>query len=524
MRPLTATISANGQVVDPRHVLMSIEVVKEFNRVPLARLSYKDGDAAAGTFALSNNGVFNPGVNVTIQLRREGRPDATVFSGIVVRQTAIGGTDASLLTVELKDALHDLCTVRRYRVFHNQTDTQILQTILTEAQVGQIADTTVVHESMVQYGATDWDFILSRAEANGLLVNAQDGKLSAQTPALAGDARELSYGSGLILDMELESVTGTYLQSATATGWDAGQQAALSAEGSVTDTPQSTAAASALPAGSGGAAALESLTALPQDELKAWADARLSRNRLSLLRGRIQVQGDADFQVGMTLKLGGISPLFNGAALVSGVRHRVSPNGWVTDLQFGLPERAATALPDVSLLAASGLLPSISGLQIGIVGPPTPDPTGQFRFSVSVPALPDSGALWARLATFDAGAGRGAWFVPQQGDEVVLGFFNDDPRQPVILGSLYSSGRTPPSGSSPDLRGFASPGGQALAMDDTDNGITLRTASGQTIVLDDDGGITLTGKGDITLLAGEGGTFTVKAKTISIQGDNFTTQ
>ena len=41
----------------------------------------------------------------------------------------------------------------------------------------------------------------------------------------------------------------------------------------------------------------------------------------------------------------------------------------------------------------------------------------------------------ARIAIF---------FRPEPGDEVIVGFLNDDPRQAVILGAVYGSKNTPP--------------------------------------------------------------------------------
>jgi uncharacterized protein involved in type VI secretion and phage assembly len=51
--------------------------------------------------------------------------------------------------------------------------------------------------------------------------------------------------------------------------------------------------------------------------------------------------------------------------------------------------------------------------------------------------------VWARLGSLYASSSFGTFFFPEVNDEVIVGFFNDDPRYPVVLGSLYSSGRAP---------------------------------------------------------------------------------
>jgi uncharacterized protein involved in type VI secretion and phage assembly len=88
----------------------------------------------------------------------------------------------------------------------------------------------------------------------------------------------------------------------------------------------------------------------------------------------------------------------------------------------------------------------------------------------------------------DAGKEHGAFFFPETGDEVILGFFNDDPRQPVILGSLYSSVNVPsikPADKNP-LKGFTSKKGLKITFDDEKKIMTLLTPGKQSIVIDDD--------------------------------------
>ncbi|MCP3963671.1 MAG: hypothetical protein GY719_38030 [bacterium] len=45
--------------------------------------------------------------------------------------------------------------------------------------------------------------------------------------------------------------------------------------------------------------------------------------------------------------------------------------------------------------------------------------------------------LWARVAVPFAGAERGAFLLPDVGDEVLVSFVNGDPRLPVVIGGLW---------------------------------------------------------------------------------------
>jgi uncharacterized protein involved in type VI secretion and phage assembly len=146
-----------------------------------------------------------------------------------------------------------------------------------------------------------------------------------------------------------------------------------------------------------------------------------------------------------------------------------------------LPTEPFASRPDLADLPAAGLLPPLRGLQIGTVGSLESDDQNQFRVQVRLPALDgDQGALWARLASPDAGDGRGFVFRPEVGDEVVVGFLGDDPRQPVVLGALHSARNPPPAPvdeptESNDLRAIVSRAGTRIVFDDATPALTLET-------------------------------------------------
>lgn len=97
------------------------------------------------------------------------------------------------------------------------------------------------------------------------------------------------------------------------------------------------------------------------------------------------------------------------------------------------------------------------------------------------------GSLWARLMQFHGSNGFGAFFVPEVGDEVVLGYFDDDPTQPVVLGSLYSSQRLPPyeAAAGGDIKAIVTRSGARIEFNEAEQSITLRTPQQNKIVLSD---------------------------------------
>jgi uncharacterized protein involved in type VI secretion and phage assembly len=112
----------------------------------------------------------------------------------------------------------------------------------------------------------------------------------------------------------------------------------------------------------------------------------------------------------------------------------------------------------------------------------------------------------ARLCVPFAGGDRGAFFVPDVDDEVVVSFIGGDPRQAIVLGAVWNGRNAPPetiSGNNVDRWSFVGKSGTRIAIVE-ENGnaqIHLETRSGgeniASILIDRTGG------GKITLKAGQ---------------------
>lgn len=74
------------------------------------------------------------------------------------------------------------------------------------------------------------------------------------------------------------------------------------------------------------------------------------------------------------------------------------------------------------------------------------EPEGDYRVKVKFPTLPQSkgsgqkeDSFWCRIGTFGAGTGgRGAFFLPEKDDEVLVGFVNGDMNQAVVLATMWN--------------------------------------------------------------------------------------
>jgi uncharacterized protein involved in type VI secretion and phage assembly len=234
------------------------------------------------------------------------------------------------------------------------------------------------------------------------------------------------------------------------------------------------------------------------------------------------------------LALAGLGGRFNGNAWVSGVHHGIEGGIWLTTADFGLSPRGfAAETPNISAPQASAQLPQVQGLQTGVVKAVAKDPGNEFRVQVNLPLVggAKNALVWARLATFYASKGFGALFYPEPGDEVVVGFMNDDPRYPVVLGSVYSKKLAPPSPPTEknDLKALVTRGKLKITFDDKDGVLEIRTPKA-VVRLDDKAGevrvedqnrnkVTLS-KGGIALDSASNLTLTAKGNvTIDAKGN-----
>ncbi len=117
------------------------------------------------------------------------------------------------------------------------------------------------------------------------------------------------------------------------------------------------------------------------------------------------------------------------------VTHLWDPTGYVNHF---------VATPWKSWRAARRPVPAIAaGTQVARVVA-NHDPLGRGRLQVSLYWQGNGPILWAPMTSLHAGAGFGLTAMPEIGDEVLVGFLDADPERPVILGSVWNATHPPP--------------------------------------------------------------------------------
>jgi uncharacterized protein involved in type VI secretion and phage assembly len=171
----------------------------------------------------------------------------------------------------------------------------------------------------------------------------------------------------------------------------------------------------------------------------------------------------------------------------------------------------------------------IVGAVVGVVSN-NQDPDGGARVKVTFPWLSgDEESHWARVASFMAGAERGAYFLPEVGDEVLVIFEHGDISRPYVIGVLWNGEDQPPAANDDganNLRVIKSRSGHLIKLDDTEGSekIEIIDKGGENAVTWDAASkkITVVAGQDIEVKAGSG-KILLEATTVEIKASGEAT-
>jgi Rhs element Vgr protein len=523
----TITIAVDGTTFDS-DAIVSIEVWTRVSRVPRARLVINDNDPGSETFPLSAADTFLPGKNVTIAA---GYADdsATIFSGVIVKHALdIAPNAPARLVIDMADQALKMTLQRKNAVFKSISDHDVVEKLIgaNGLTAGTNDAPSTAQDAIVQYHASDWDMLVTRAEANGLVVVVAGGKVGVEAPNTSDDpVLAVEYGDSMLaLEVSMDAATQLASSAVKSRSWSYTTQEVL--EGAASDktvkTPGNIEADKLAEVFGLSEPPCQSAAMLPKDALDSWSSGALLRARLAKVCGNVRFQGSALAKVGKTIELAGVGPRFNGTAYIASVEHLISDNRWLTSVDFGLPpSRFAAEAPNIADAPAAGQLPPVQGLQTGLVKQVAEDPDGDHRVLVSLPLLgTESAGVWARLGGVYASNTFGVVFYPEVGDEVILGFMSEDPRSPIILGSVYSKGRVPtyPANKENDKKAIVTRSKLEVTFDDKDKIIEIKTPGGHTIQLSDKTGeIGIKDSNSNSMVLGKSGITIDSAKDITIK-------
>lgn len=520
------SLFSNGDAIDEDIQIISVNVNKAINKIPFAKIVLLDGDMSEQDFPVSNSDQFKPGSEIKISAGYDVNEEI-IFEGIVIRHgIKVSGDNYSRLVIECRDKTVAMTVGRKNANYIDAKDSDIMSQLIghysgLNAKV-EASDTE--YKELVQYYSTDWDFMLSRAEINGMLVCVDDAGITIGIPQDKDEAQlEVTYGEDLI-EFSADLDARSQLASVSSSGWDPAKQDIVNAEEGVFKLGESGNLTSEELAKVIGLDkfCLQSPVSMESTALSGWAKGQQLKAALARIRGRMKFQGSAKAKIGGLIELIGVGERFSGRVFVSAVEHEISNGQWSTCVDFGMSDHWFAEQRDLVAPSASGLLPGIEGLQIGVVLKLGEDSTGEYKVQVKLPVMEaEQEGVWARLSNFYASEGVGAFFIPEIGDEVVLGYLNNDPSNPVVLGSLYSSKRIMPYELTDEnytkalvtkaelklefddekkIISIVTPGKNTVIISDEEKSISLQDQNGNKVVLAESG-ITIDSPKDINIAA-----------------------
>jgi Rhs element Vgr protein len=490
----TFSILVDGNEIKGEYGVEQIIIEKKVGMVSKAKIVFVDGDPSENTFPISESADLIPGKAIKIKLGYESTEE-DAFEGVITSQSLkainYAHKNVSQLIITCHDKAFKLGLVPNTINFKDKKDSEVISSIISSYGLTKaVGATTYKHPNLVQYNASDWEFVKDRAKANGLIVLCDAGKLDIKAPVVSGTpVLDLDYGSNVMaFNAQLDGTS--QLKGASYQSWtSATQKLAKGVGAEATVTAHGNIAASAL-SKDAGKPEIALSTSTPEDAtvLKAMADAEVLFSRFSKINGTVSFVGSTKPNPGKLIGLSGFGARFNGTAFISSVSHEVKSGFWKTHVGFGLPYDAMKSSASLGKDKAIGNLQAIPGLHIGKVKQIDTDPDGEFRVLVDVPVIKESGdGIWARLSNPYASKSIGFYFYPEVGDEVLLGFLGNDPRFAVIVGSLYSKKNPPPNTPEKknELKSIVTKTKMKIDFDEKDKIITIETPGGQKVTLDD---------------------------------------
>ncbi|HKJ40511.1 MAG TPA: type VI secretion system tip protein VgrG [Sunxiuqinia sp.] len=492
---LNIEISIDGSRIKDTIEVLEISIEAEVNRIPTATIVVDDGGPIGlvnDPFSNSQGSDFIPGKEVEISLGYDS-VKKTAFKGIIVSQSLSVKNSQSRLSVVCKDKAVKMTKGRLNSMYSDGKDSDALSSIVGNYGLTLTNDSTTPElPALMQYNCSDWDFVVIRAEMNNMVVVANQNELTIKEYDFSSRPDYEINCSQIVIDMDLnldsENIAGEYEMNA----WDDDQQQSTQVTSALDDgLKQGNLTSKSLSDAVGYSKSSQfSSTSMESAELTAWGKSLSSKAVLSKIQGKITIPGTTSLKAGDLVAISGFSTRFNGNAFISKVSHELREGTWLTIVQVGKSPQWHSALPDITDIAASGLIPAANGSQIATVKKIDSDPKNKYRVQVTLPVLSAGGSeidIWARLAFPYASNQAGFFFYPEIGDEVLLSFINNDPRYPVITGALYSAKNKPNEDPVEDnqYKAVYSKSGIKIRFDDTDKILVIDTPGGNSFTLDD---------------------------------------
>lgn len=471
--------------------------------------------------------TFREGKKVEISYGES--PAQKLLSGKIEALEPDLNQDAPTLVVRGFDLSHGLYRGLMRRAFNNVKDCDLVRQLAREASLNpsDVDDTPEVHEYVYQNNQTNAEFLLERASRVGYELWVEDDKLHFHAPRTAGSPVRIEWGVNL-RSFRPRLSTAQQVNEVEVRGWNPKTKEQV--VGRATRGAGSPQIGISQPGADVARAAWgEAKYAVVDQFVRSAAEAEkmaqsvLDELASSFVEADGMVDGNADIRAGKQVEVAGVGPRFNGTYYVTQAVHH-----WTKELglksNFSISGRRDRGVISLIKDVAPQRRDRMTGLAVGLVDN-NKDPDEMGRVRVKFPWLSDTDvSTWARISAPMAGNDRGFLYLPEVGDEVLVGFELGDVHRPFIVGGLWNGKDKPPMNASQAVGGngavnkrvLKSRSGHIVTLDDTDgseaitivdktgNNKIVINSSNNSMEIKVDGDLSIEAKGKISLKAMQG--------------------
>lgn len=466
----------------------------ELNKIPFAKFTFLSSKRNLGSTeelpidVLSRKDKMAPLIEIEVKVSFEKKSE-TLFKGIIKSLDSQEDNEMCIVKIECKDKGYNLTLPTKEVENNTQTFEDKLtfftkNMVLSENLQGQDwGKEHITHNT----STVPWDYLIGYLDAVGMPVALRNSdftgidiiKEKKDIVYLAENGINVFSFSGKVDPQKIKSAV-------TIEGWDIEKQELKK----VTNSQE--------------APANEHTIKLSQmvhelGTLNRISNTVLAKSVIASINGKVTTFGNLTAKVGDYIGFSKVNPDIDTKddspkpLLITQETHNIEGGCWKTEYGFGLESEKSFTESTTPVTnnghAEAGQSNKINGLQIGVVTQIVEDPNNQFRIKVRMPLLSEKGeGVWARLATLNASNEMGSYFIPNIGDEVIVGCLGNNPDTPIILGSLYSSTKAMPFPIKEEnyLRGFVTKEGTKIIMDDEKKSIEISTKKGNVLTISDD--------------------------------------
>ena len=445
-------------------------------------------------FELIDNGPFDLTKEIEISAEtQEGESFDLIKGEITAIEPAFQEGMLARLVVRGYDKSHRLYRETKSKAHLNKKDSDLAEEIAGSAGLQtEVESTSIVYDHIYQDNQTDLSFLRQRAWRIGYECFVSDGKLFFRRPTSESSNLTLTWGQDL-LSFHPRMTLVEQVDEVVVKGWDVDKKTPIvgrAQSGNLyPDIQESQDGAGWASQFGSGKLIIVNHPVVSQSEADALAAARLDEISGAFVQAEGVALRHPDIKAGRKVTLEALGNRFSGTYLVTSANHVYSAEGFKTTLGVRGARKGL-------LTEQMGLLQPENrwfGVVVAVVTN-IADPDKLGRVKVKYPWITDEAeSYWARVVGIGAGAGRGMFFMPEVGDEVLVTFEHGDFSRPFVIGGLWNGADAPPpegqnaaAGEEAKVRTIHSQNGHHITMyDNAENKVEIITEGGHQIILDD---------------------------------------